>query len=136
MAKKQWVYAPSKQKHSTKIPDKEKQQIKEKGDALIESYLKPHYIKPPPEDLQCNYLVDIFSKWYRHYFYFCSKYNSPVPHAISQSFEMKFARLEYIGKDQFNLAYMRHTEQWFELYQELSLDVCLDSIKDGAHFTP
>lgn len=135
-AKKQWVYAPQKQKSATKVPDTVKQKVKEKSDELIELHLKSQYIKPPPENPQFNYIVDIFSKWYRHYFYFCAKYNSPGPYAISPSFETKFARLEYISHDKFNLSYMRHTDQWFELYQGLSLDECLESIKDSPHFMP
>lgn len=30
--------------------------------------------------------------------------------------------MEYVGDNKFNLSYMRHTEQWWELYEGLLLD--------------
>lgn len=30
--------------------------------------------------------VDIYAKWYRRYFYFCAKYCSPAPNALSPFF--------------------------------------------------
>lgn len=113
MAKKAWVYRPKRQsKPSPKVPDLIKAEVKSRADEFIETVLKPEHIKPPPEDNNFNYLVDISSKWYRHYFYFCSEYNCPGPNALSPSFESKFARLEYTGPDRFNLAFMRHTGKW------------------------
>ena len=43
---------------------------------------------------------------------------------------MKFARLEYVCDNNFKLAYMRHTEQWFEIYDGLSLEKCLEVIEN------
>ena len=81
---------------------------------VVESVLKPRHVKEPEPDPQFNYLVDITTKWYRSYFYFCSRYACPGPYALSPFFEDKFARMEYIGDGPFNLAYMRHTGQWFD----------------------
>ena len=55
---------------------------------------------------------------------------------IVQSFETKFARIEYINNDCFNLSYMRHTEQWWEIYTDLSIDECLKAIREEPHFLP
>ncbi|MDY6868515.1 MAG: hypothetical protein SVT56_11570 [Chloroflexota bacterium] len=110
MAKKRWVYSPKKQ--ATKAPDSLKQTVKAKADEIVQTVLIPQYVKPPPEEPRLNYLVNIYTKWYRHYFYFCSTYHSPGPHAISPSFDDKFARLEYVASDSFNLAYMRYTGKW------------------------
>src|SRR5208337_1865743 len=41
--------------------------------------------------------------------YFCSTWRSPRSNAISEYFEISFARLEYAGGEKFNMAYMRHT---------------------------
>ncbi len=135
MAKKRWVYSPKKQAVS-KVSDSLKQTVKDKADELVNTVLIPQYVKPPPEDHQFNYLVNIYTKWYRHYFYFCSTYNSPGPHAISPSFEDKFARLEYVSTDEFNLAYMRHTGKWHEITQSISLDEALEMIRDSGIFHP
>ena len=137
MAQKQkmWTWGPAKQPKS-KIPENTKRDLETKANDLVESFLKPTYIKPPPKDKDFNYIIDIFTKWYRGYFYFCSKYHCPSPNAISPFFEDKFARLEYIGNNCFNLAFMRHTGQWLEIHTNLSIDECLAIIKEDPNFQP
>jgi hypothetical protein len=137
MASKQKTWRPVSPKRSKpQVPDSVKRALQEKADELIENVLKPEHIKPPPADGNFNYLVDIYSKWYRNYFYFCGKYNCPGPNAMSPSFETKFARMEYVGNERFNLSYMRYTEQWWEIYQQLSMLECLKSIAEEPHFLP
>lgn len=133
--KKMWVYSPPKQP-KPKVPETEKQLISDKCNELIETELKPKHIKPPPTDNEWNYLVDIFGKWYRNYFYFYSTCNCPSPRAIKPSFEDKFARLEYTGKDSFNIAYMRHTGKWWEIFQGLTLEQCLEEMKNNVILHP
>ena len=60
----------------------------------------------------------------------------PWPNAIAPFFEERFARLEYLADDNYNLAYMRHTGQWSEIYQDLSLEECLAAVRDEPHFLP
>ena len=121
---------------SPQVPDAVKRMLKEEADDIIANVLKPEHIKPPPTDNDFNYLVDIDAKWHRHYFYFCARYNCPSPNAIAPSFETKFARLEYVGNERFKLSYMRHTEQWCELYQELPMRECLKLIAEDPYFMP
>ena len=137
MAKRQrtWVYSPLKQA-KPKLPSAVKANVTAEVNDLIDTVLKPPHVKPPSGDERFNYIVDIYSKWYRNYFYFCSKYACPGPNAISPYFEAKFARLEYVGNERFNLAYMRHTGKWCEIYSKLSLDECLAAIRDEPHFLP
>jgi hypothetical protein len=135
MAKKRWVYRPTKQA-AAKLSDGLKQTIKDKADELVKTVLIPQHVKPQPEDYQFNYVVDIYTKWYRNYFYFCSTYHVSGPNAIAPSFEAKFARLEYVGGERFNLAFMRHTGQWQEIAQGISLDEALEMISDGGLFHP
>jgi hypothetical protein len=126
----------SRKSPKSKVPDNVKTEVETKANELVESFLKPEYIEPPPEDMRFNYVVDIYTKWYRNYFYFCAKYACPSPEAISPFFETKFARMEYVGKGLFNLSYMRHTGSWFEIFQKLSVDECLEVMKDLPHFQP
>jgi len=119
-----------------KVSDSVKADVQNKANELVESFLKPEFIKPPPEDAEYNYIVDIYTKWYRSYFYLCAKYCCPAPNCIAEFFETKFARLEYAGNDKFNLAYMRHTEQWCETDQELTLKECPERIRDDSLFQP
>jgi hypothetical protein len=126
----------SRKSPKSKVPDNVKAEIETKANELVDSFLKPEYIKPPPEDMRFNYVVDIYTKWYRNYFYFCAKYACPSLEAISPFFETKFARMEYVGKGMFNISYMRHTGSWFEIFQNLSVDECLEVMKDLPHFQP
>lgn len=123
--KKTWVYSPPR-KPKPKVPDEIKQELMKKGDELIEKIIKPENLQPIPDHLTLNHLVDIYTKWYRNYFYFCSKYICP-PEANAPSFESKYARLEYLEDNKFELSYMRHTGQWWQL-ETGSMDECLKSI--------
>jgi hypothetical protein len=133
--RKAWRLRPARRPIS-KVPESVKIHVKERADHLIEATLKPEHIKPPPENPQVNYIVDIYSKWYHSYFYFCATYRCPPPNAISESFESRFARLQYTGNDRFSISYMRHTGQWAELFTELTLDECLESIRNEPHYLP
>ncbi len=119
-----------------KVPDATKAILSEKANTLIENVIKPDHIAPPPTDNDFNYLVDVYSKWYRNYFYFCSTYNCPHPNAIAPSFDIKWARMEYVGNDKFNVSYMRHTEKWAQVYQGISMRDALTSITEEPYFSP
>jgi hypothetical protein len=131
----QWVYSPKKPA-PPKVPEALKRRVAAEANALIETVLRPLHIQPPPEDPQFNYLVDLSTKWFRSYFYFCSRYAVSGPHAIVPFFDDRFARLEYIGGDRFNLAAMRHNGEWIEIFPDLSLDECLAAVRDDPWFHP
>ena len=140
MAKKQrmWVYSPSKPP-APKVAANTKAIVQQKANELVEKVLKPKHIKPPPapNEFQHNYIADIYIKWYRHSFYFCAKYNVPGPNAIAPFFEAKFARLEYVKDNRFNMAFMRYTgNEWVEVYSDLSLEQCLTAVENDPFFHP
>jgi hypothetical protein len=60
----------------------------------------------------------------------------PGQQTVSPSYETKFARRKYSGDRLFNLSYMRHKGKWFELFRDLSMDECLEAIKEYPHFLP
>ncbi|HEY9206244.1 MAG TPA: hypothetical protein VIO58_10025 [Candidatus Methanoperedens sp.] len=132
---KGWFFLPPKPP-KPKVPENIKTEVESKANELIDSFLKPTYIKPPPEDYQFSYIVDFYAKWYRNYFHFNAKYCCSAPNCIAPFFESKFARMEYAGNDLFSLSYMRHTGQWLELFTDLSIDECLETIKNDPHFMP
>jgi hypothetical protein len=132
---KTWVRS-SRRASPLKVPDFVKASIVIKAQKLIDEHLKPAHIKPPPKEADFNYLVDLFAKWHGRYFYFYATYASPGPNALSPTFEIGFARLEYVDRDKFNLSYMRHTDKWCEIYSGLTLEECLTAIKDEPHFLP
>ena len=133
--RKVWMYSPP-TPPKLKAPPALQVEVQAKANDLVENVLKPQFVVPPPHDVSWNYVVDIFTRWYRSYFYFCATYRCPAPNCLSEFFEVRFARLQYVGDAQFNLAYMRHTGQWWELYTELPLESCLLKIKNEPHFQP
>jgi len=133
--RKVWMYCPPKPPKA-KVPDSIKAEVSAKAGELINERLKPNHVKPPPKNPRFNYLVDIFTKWYQSYFYFCATHACPHPDAISPNFETRFARMQYLGNRKFNLAYMRYTGQWNEIYSDLTMDGCLSAISDDPHFLP
>ena len=139
MTKRQppWMSGTSRSKSSRGgVPETVKAEVTTQANKLIETVLKPQHIQPPPDEPRFNYIADIYGKWYQRYFYFCATYNSPGPNAIAPSFEVKFARMEYAGTNSFHLSFLRHTGQWVELYTDLSLDECLEFIRDDPNFFP
>jgi hypothetical protein len=133
--KKVWMLVPPK-RTKYQVPEEIKRQVEEKAEDLVQVVLKPEHIKPPPEDEKFNYILDIYTKWHRSYFYFCARYRCPGLNRISEFFERRFARLEYVGNERFNLSYMRHTGQWIELFTGISLNDCLEEIRTDPLYFP
>ena len=70
MAKKtpgRWVYSP-KSSPKPQVPEAVKKMVQAKGDALVETILKPRHIQSPPDDAQFSYIVDLYNQWYRSFF--------------------------------------------------------------------
>jgi hypothetical protein len=131
---KMWIYSPPRPP-KPKVPDDLKAELTEKAEQLLQEW-RPKYIKPPPPGYQFNYIVELYGKWFRSYFYFCAKYACLGPTALSPFFEARFTRLEYVGDRQFNLAFMRHTGQWVETERGLTIDQCLRSIREDSFYQP
>ena len=125
--KKTWIYSPpNPPKTKPKISEHMKQYLPKKGDEIVEKIFKPEYLKPVPENLTINHIVDIYTKWYRNCFYFCVKYQCP-PQSYSAFFESKFVKFEYIGDEKFQYSYMRHTGRWIPT-SKMTMDECLKHV--------
>jgi len=136
-ARKAWSIRPTKKKFP--VSDSLKAEVETKAKDLVENVLKPKHVLPPPpaKDQRFNYIIDIDSKWYRNYFYFCSTYACPGTNIISPTFEEKFVRMEHLGDGTFAIDYMRHNGQWFRIFDALSVDESMEIIQDDdAHFAP
>jgi hypothetical protein len=138
MAKKaarRWTYAP-KRGSKPKVPEALKDEVTQRATALVDTVLKPARVLRPPPDMQWNYLVNLYTRWYAGYFYFCGTLRCPAPNCLSEFFDLRFTRLEYTGNGRFNLAYMRHTDQWATVFYDLTLDECLEQIAANELFWP
>jgi len=117
------------------LPELLETEVTTKANELIETVLKPKHVQSPPENPQFNYIVDIYGKWYHKAFYFCAEYHVADPHPIEPSFEAKFARMQYAGNQRFHLSFMRHTGQWVQIYTDLTVDECMETVRDDPYFS-
>ena len=127
MKQKTWQFDPPRPK-SPRVNSEYKSLLLSQVEGFLDWELKPRTINPPPSSLEFNYIVDLFGKWHGRYLYFCSKYASPGPYAISPFFDSPFARLEYVAENCFNISYCRHNGQWVQLDSMLSFTDCLSTI--------
>lgn len=132
MTRKMWVYVGPEKKRF--MPDQAMKQNVEKGAKELIEKLKLKFIRKTPPTCQCNYVIDVYGKWYRCWYYFYSTYSCPGPNAMSPTFESRFARMEYRGEGRFDLSFMRHTEEWVMVYPSLTLEQCLRTIDEDAFF--
>jgi len=129
-----WAMYPRKTS-SSPLSEALKGEVTTKAQEMIETVLKPRYIQPPPENPQFNYIVDLYGRWYHKAFYFCAQYRVAHPNATEPCFEAKFARMQYAGKQHFHLSFMRYTGQWIQLYTGLTVDECLETVRDDPYFS-
>jgi hypothetical protein len=133
--RKTWVYSPGLDPRA-KASDALKGEVERKANELIGTALTPKYVQPPPKNPKFNYVTGLSTRWNGRFFYFVATYACPFPDAISPTFEVNFARLEHTPLGRFNLAYMRHTGKWHQLFTGLTLDECLKSVRDDPWFQP
>jgi hypothetical protein len=113
-----------------------KTEVETKAKDLIENVLKPKHVLPPKNGEQFNYITGIGTKWYRNYFYFFSTYACPSPNALSPTFEVRFARMEYLGDGKFAMYFRRYTgNEWVGVFDALTVDECMKSIQNDPWFT-
>jgi hypothetical protein len=133
--RKGWAFSTGK-KPRVSLPGTLKDEVDTQAKELIETVLKPRHVESPPKETRFNYITDITIKWLGSTCYFISVYACPGPNAISPSFETKFAKMEYVGDSKFALSFMRHTGQWVQIYDCMTLEECLTAIKDDPWFVP
>jgi hypothetical protein len=73
-----WIVSP-KSLPKPAVPEDLKAEVKDKATALVEEFLKPQFIKPPPKNWRWNYINDIFTKWQCCFFY-----SSPLTVAVAR----------------------------------------------------
>ena len=122
-----------------KVPETAKDDLTRKANALVDSYFRPNFVKPPPlVGLRFNYVVDVYTKWFGEYLYFCAKYQAPARDAANPAttFEHKFARVRYIDRSRVGLAFARPSGAWMELFSPIPLEECFKILQEDSHFEP
>jgi hypothetical protein len=91
-------------------------------------------IDPVPEPQEMNHCVDVFTKWWRSYFYVMQKFKCPPEGYSIPGFESGVARLQFRGPDSFDLAYYRYTGQWLVIAEGFSLEACVKAVGEDPWF--
>jgi hypothetical protein len=134
MTRGQWVYAGARG-GGGKLSVAEKLAITAECEKLIASVLIPRFL-PKIRPTEFNYPIAIYGKWHGNKYRFITRFRSDHPNSIRPEFEAPVARLEYVGRDRFDVSYYRHTGEWFRLLEALSLTEALDMLQRDGHFHP
>jgi hypothetical protein len=102
---------------------------------FIADVLKPRFL-PAIRPTEFNYPIALSGAWHGNKYRFMIRFRSGDPHSREPEFEEPFARLEYVGRDRFDVSYQRHTGDWFCMFQGVSLAEALDLIENTPHFQP
>lgn len=91
---------------------------------------------PPLEEPQrYNQAIGVEARWRGRYFTLVSIYKvAPRPSMIQDSFREGFARLTYKAPGVYDLAYFRHTGQWFTVAYDIPLQQCFEWVKKDPIF--
>jgi hypothetical protein len=102
---------------------------------LITNFMKPRFLSEI-RPTQFNYPVDILGKWRGAQYRFTQRYRSGFADNLGEEFDAPFARLDWIGRNRFDIQWHRHTGQWFRLYNRLTLVEAIAAIKADGHLQP
>jgi hypothetical protein len=120
---------------STGISEAEKTTVTVACQRLIDEVLKPRFL-PVIRPTEFNYPIDIHGKWHGTRYRFIQRYRSGFPEAINEEFDSPFARLDWVGRDRFDIHWHRHTGAWHCLYRGLSLAEALNTIETDGILHP
>jgi hypothetical protein len=113
----------------------EKAHIAARCQRFIDEVLKPRFM-PVIRPTEFNYPIDILGKWYGTRYRFMQRYRSGFPDNLGEEFDAAFTRLDWVGRDCFDVQWHRHTGAWFCLYRSLSLAEALAAIETDGHLHP
>lgn len=102
---------------------------------FIDEVLKPRFL-PIIRPTEFNYPVDILGKWHGNRYRFQQRYRSGFPDNLSEEFDSPFARLDWIGRDRFDIQWFRHTGTWHRLYRDVSLTEALKILETDGILHP
>lgn len=128
---KQWVRTG----RSSGLSEAEKASVTTACERLINEVLKPRFL-PVIRPTKFNYPIDITGKWHGTRYRFIQRYRSGFTDNMGEEFDNAFARLDWVGRDRFDVQWHRHTGAWFCLYPGLSLAEALNAIETDGILHP
>ncbi|MGD0764050.1 MAG: hypothetical protein ABR929_12835 [Roseiarcus sp.] len=132
--KKQWL--PTVRAPRPALPDEaEKREIVAACEAFIRDVLKPRFL-PEIRPTEWNYVVNIHGAWAAGRYRFMQRYRSGMEDNRSEEFDAPFARIDRVGRDRFDIDWMRHTGKWWRLHQGVTLAEALRILETDGHLHP
>lgn len=126
-----WQWVPA----SERLDPATKSGITAACEALIADRLLPRFL-PEISPTPFNYPVGFHGKWHGKCYRFITRYRSGFADTLAEEFDAPFSRIEFVGKDRFDLAFFRHTGQWWPIYQGMTLTQALESIATDEMLQP
>ena len=78
---KTWMLpTPTQRTAKAAVPERIKADLDARATKLVESVLKPRYVKPPPKEERFNYITEVWTKWIGSTLYFGADLRLPWPH--------------------------------------------------------
>ena len=118
-----------------RLDEAEKQRIVAACEAFIRDVLKPRFL-PQIRPTEWNYPVDIHGVWAGGRYRFMQRYRSGMKHSRGEEFDAPFARIDCIGRDRFDIYWMRHTGKWWRLYSGVTLTDALQILETDGILHP
>jgi hypothetical protein len=134
VAKRVSMYAGN--RTGNKLLPAEKAAITAACERLITEQLRPRFLAEVRPSVTFNYPVAIEGKWLGNKYRFYTRYRSDDPASLKAEFDAPFARLDYVGRNCFDLMWHRHTGEWHCVSQRLSLSDALYRIANEPYFQP
>ncbi|WP_448205697.1 DUF3024 domain-containing protein [Azospirillum sp. sgz302134] len=103
--------------------------------SFIDEVLTPRFL-PGIRPTEFNYPIDIFGKWHGNRYRFLQRYRSGFPENLGEEFDSPFARLDWKGRDRFDIQWFRHTGTWHCLYRDVSLAEALKILETDGTLHP
>ncbi|MGI8484572.1 MAG: hypothetical protein ACR2OU_09925 [Thermomicrobiales bacterium] len=117
------------------VDEFEKKAIITVCDTFILDVLKPRFL-PEIVPSTFNYPIDIFGSWAGGKYRFIQRYRSGTEEDPPFEVDSPFARLNRMGRDRFDIYWMRHTGKWWKLYTDLTLGEALQRLEEDAFLHP
>jgi hypothetical protein len=132
--RKQWVRT-SRFGRRPAIDDLEKRAIIAACEKFIRDVLKPRFL-PEIRPTEWNYVIDIRGSWAAGRYRFMQRYRLDMEHNRGEGFDAPFARIDRMGRDRFDIYWMRHTGKWWRLHADVSLAEALRILETDGHLHP
>ncbi len=133
MPRREWVWTRT--RTPSRPPDLEKAAITLACEKFVAEVLKPRFL-PAIRPSEFNYPVDLYGKWHGGRYRFIERFRSGHADSLRSEFEHAFARLDYHGRDLFDVMWHRHTGEWRSLHKDVSLVEALRLIEEDGLLHP